>query len=204
MKEFNDCLESIDVIEVTSHGCVYTWSTNWKRRDLSVRKLDYVFCNEKWLEEFPHGSVHCLPPGISNHARRVIHMNFDLITGLRPFKYHSFQQEHPSYGMQGRIFNGQWNQEDFILESNLRTELVRVSKAELDLLRSKARLTWLSTRDFITFFFHRSVLASRSRHQISFIMEDDGQLYTDPHIMEDKIIEFYKALFTRNGPLSKE
>ncbi|GAA0171575.1 hypothetical protein LIER_25573 [Lithospermum erythrorhizon] len=58
MKEFNDCVDMIDVTNFTSHGCMYTWRSNWKDRVPSVRKLDYVFCNEEWLACFPQGSCH--------------------------------------------------------------------------------------------------------------------------------------------------
>ncbi|GAA0138549.1 lyase [Lithospermum erythrorhizon] len=82
-------------------------------------------------------------------------------------------------GVQSSIFSGQVCQENFVLERNLRSELVSTS------------------------FFSRSILATRNRHQISLLMDDDGQVYTDPQVVEDKIIKFYKTLFSSKGPLSE-
>ncbi|GAA0159898.1 hypothetical protein LIER_16576 [Lithospermum erythrorhizon] len=53
MKEFNECLEHIDVTEMTTHGCLFTWNPNWKSKEVNARKLDYVFCNKEWLIGFP-------------------------------------------------------------------------------------------------------------------------------------------------------
>ncbi|GAA0166729.1 hypothetical protein LIER_21819 [Lithospermum erythrorhizon] len=192
MNEFNDCLESIDVTEVVTHGCVLTWSLIWKSKGLNVRKLDYVFVNEGWLKEFPQDAVHCLPPGISDHAQMVIHLKKDLIFGPRPFKYHTFWQEHPSYA-----------DDNITLERNLQVELVKVRNAELDLLRSKAKMSSLAKADFNTSFFHKSILAARSKHQILLLMYDDGQVHTEPQVVEDRVISFYMTLFTSNGPLNE-
>ncbi|GAA0159494.1 hypothetical protein LIER_16254 [Lithospermum erythrorhizon] len=166
MKEFNDCLDSIDVTEVTSHGCMYTWSPNWRNRVPSLRKLDYVFCNEEW------GRVKAC-----SEALQLV---------------------------QNVIFSGQLSQENIILKRNLRSELVQVSKAELELLRKKARMNWLANGDFCISLFNRSILASKNKHQISLLMDDDGQIHTDPQIVEGKIVQFHEALFTSKGLLSDE
>ncbi|GAA0162266.1 hypothetical protein LIER_18394 [Lithospermum erythrorhizon] len=89
-----------------------------------------------------------------------------------------------------------------LLERILRSELVRVSKAELELLRCKTMMNWLANGDFSTSFFNRSILASRNKYQISLLMDDDGRIHTDPQIVEIKIIQFYEALFTSKGVLS--
>ncbi|GAA0172542.1 hypothetical protein LIER_26348 [Lithospermum erythrorhizon] len=65
-------------------------------------------------------------------------------------------------------------------------------------------MNWLANGDFGTSFFNRSILASRNKHQISLLMDDDGQIHTNPQIVEGKIVQFYEALFTSKGLLSDE
>ncbi|GAA0174840.1 hypothetical protein LIER_28144 [Lithospermum erythrorhizon] len=65
-------------------------------------------------------------------------------------------------------------------------------------------MTRLANGDFSTSVFSRSILATRNRHQISLLMDDDGQVYTDPQVVEDKIIKFYETLFSSKGPLSED
>ncbi|GAA0186785.1 hypothetical protein LIER_34073 [Lithospermum erythrorhizon] len=68
--------------------------------------------------------------------------------------------------VQCAIFQGDLSQDCLLLERNLRVELVEVSKAELGLLKSKARLTWLDNGDFSTSFFTRSILAYKNKQRI--------------------------------------
>ncbi|GAA0186368.1 hypothetical protein LIER_33656 [Lithospermum erythrorhizon] len=214
MEEFNGCLESIDVVELTSHGCLYTWGlSRWLVKGVleswtifSVMRID--------LKVFSQSCAHFLPPGISDHAQIVIHLKQDIVSGPRPFKYHSFCQAHPSYGasftqawgvvdiegsildrlmrrikhvkqalsklnkvhyseisarvqecseqlrvVQTDIFQGRLTQENLILETNLRSDLVTLSRAELEFMKSRATITWLEHREFGTRFFSRFVLA---------------------------------------------
>ncbi|GAA0173873.1 hypothetical protein LIER_27385 [Lithospermum erythrorhizon] len=58
LEEFNSCLNIIDVVELNSQGCLYTWEPNRRTVEGNVRKLDYVFCNEVCLEKFTQSSTH--------------------------------------------------------------------------------------------------------------------------------------------------
>ncbi|GAA0142726.1 hypothetical protein LIER_35622 [Lithospermum erythrorhizon] len=63
-------------------------------------------------------------------------------------------------------------------------------------------MNWLANGDFSTSFSNRSILASRNKHQISLLMNDDVRIHTDPQIVESEIVQFYEALFTSKGVLS--
>ncbi|GAA0162507.1 hypothetical protein LIER_39423 [Lithospermum erythrorhizon] len=193
MEEFNRCLDGIDVVELASHGCLYTWSLNWKASEGSVKKLDYVFCNEEWLKVFVQSSAHFLPHGISDHAQVVVHLARNITSGPRPFKYIA----SGSFIKLIRLLL-------LVLGRNLRSELVRLSRAELEFMRSKARMTWLEKGDFGTKFFSRSVLAYKNKQQISMIRDDDGKMCTEPKEIEDTIVSFYQRLFSSKGALFED
>ncbi|GAA0184586.1 reverse transcriptase [Lithospermum erythrorhizon] len=90
-----------------------------------------------------------------------------------------------------------------ILERNLRSDFVRLSRVEIELLRNKARVNWLEQGDFGTSYFSKSILAYRNRHQISMMMAEDERLCTDPQEVENIVVSVYKGLFTGRGPLTE-
>ncbi|GAA0165628.1 hypothetical protein LIER_20979 [Lithospermum erythrorhizon] len=65
-------------------------------------------------------------------------------------------------------------------------------------------MNWLPNGNFCTLFFSRSILAARNRHQISLLKDDDGQVHTNPQVVEKKIVKFYETLFTSKGLLNDE
>ncbi|GAA0172177.1 hypothetical protein LIER_26053 [Lithospermum erythrorhizon] len=61
--------------------------------------------------------------------------------------------------VQSDVFHGNLSLQNLDLEKNLRSELVNLSRAELEFMNSKERITWLEQGDFGTKFFSSSVLA---------------------------------------------
>ncbi|GAA0157327.1 hypothetical protein LIER_38438 [Lithospermum erythrorhizon] len=107
-------------------------------------------------------------------------------------------------GVQESIYNGIVDSELMCKEHNLREVLVRYSRAEMELLKSKARATYLEKGDFSTSFFHRSVVAYTQRHKISMIEDGDGICHKEPVKVEGVIVQFYKDRFRSKGPLKEE
>ncbi|GAA0158737.1 hypothetical protein LIER_15683 [Lithospermum erythrorhizon] len=81
--------------------------------------------------------------------------------------------------VQERIYDGIVDSELMCKERNLREVFVRYNRAEMELLKSKARATYLEKGDFSTSFFHRSVVAYTQRHKISMIEDGDGGEHKD-------------------------
>ncbi|GAA0151838.1 hypothetical protein LIER_10467 [Lithospermum erythrorhizon] len=106
--------------------------------------------------------------------------------------------------VQERIYDGIVDSELMCKERNLREVFVRYSRAEMELLKSKARATYLEKRDFSTSFFHRSVVAYTQRHKISMIEDGDGVCHKESVKVEGVIVQFYKNFFRSKGPLKGE
>ncbi|GAA0155974.1 hypothetical protein LIER_43338 [Lithospermum erythrorhizon] len=105
--------------------------------------------------------------------------------------------------VQEQIYNGAVTSELMCKEKNLREVFARYSR-EMELLRSKARATYLEKGDFSTSFFHRSVVAYTQRHKIPMIEDGDGVYHQDPMKVEGVIVQFYNDLFTSKGSLREE
>ncbi|GAA0175323.1 hypothetical protein LIER_28513 [Lithospermum erythrorhizon] len=106
MDEFKCCVDDLDVTELAGHGPVFTWCSNWASREGHLRKLDHVFCNLEWMQCLPQSYVHVQPPKVSDHCLLSIHLRDDVVSGLKPFKYHQFWEEHPDYA---ELIRGCWD-----------------------------------------------------------------------------------------------
>jgi hypothetical protein len=60
--EFNDCLNSLEVMDLNFGGCFFTWSNKIEGSSFVARKLDRVLVNEEWLCKFGKTCVD-FPPG---------------------------------------------------------------------------------------------------------------------------------------------
>ena len=68
--ELSAFMDSCEVQEMTGSGAVFTWTnkTIWS-------KIDRVFINCLWHEEFDYTMVKALPPGLSDHSPLLLHFH---------------------------------------------------------------------------------------------------------------------------------
>ncbi|GAA0184350.1 hypothetical protein LIER_31638 [Lithospermum erythrorhizon] len=210
MEEFNGCLESIDVVELTSHGCLYTWGPKSMAGESSVRKLDYVSCNEDWLKVFTQSYAHFLSLDISDHAQIIIHLKQDIAWGVVDMKgsvlyrfMRRLKQVKQAFSKLNKVYS-EISARVQECSDKFRVVQTDIFQAELDFMKNRARITWLEQGDFGRRFFSRSVLAYRNRQQISMIMGIDGVICTDPKEITKVIVGFYKGLFTSCGALLED
>ncbi|GAA0144755.1 hypothetical protein LIER_35999 [Lithospermum erythrorhizon] len=52
MNDFNQCIEELDVTELASQECEFTWTVNWQNQECCMRKPDHVLCNESWFQKW--------------------------------------------------------------------------------------------------------------------------------------------------------
>nr|GEV89991.1 reverse transcriptase domain-containing protein [Tanacetum cinerariifolium] len=83
MREFRECVETIEVRDVNSTGLHYTWNQKPKADTSMLRKIDRVLSNMLFRNEFSSSYVVFQPYRISDHAPVVI-------TKQKPFKFLNF------------------------------------------------------------------------------------------------------------------
>ncbi|KAI9118465.1 hypothetical protein K1719_010797 [Acacia pycnantha] len=68
MMEFQNCVESSNLLYVVQFGPSFTWSNNSKGGHLVMERFDRVFCNLQWLNHFPHSHSTALAIAASDHC----------------------------------------------------------------------------------------------------------------------------------------
>ena len=81
------------------------------------------------------------------------------------------------------------------LETELRTELAKVSALEEEYWAMKSRITWLVKGDRNTAFYHTSTLVRRNRNHISYLKDHLGNWMNKEGKVADFIRNGYSELF---------
>ena len=73
MQEFSDCVNSIEVEDISHSGLVFTWIKFPKNPITStLKKLDKIMANEDFLANFPAATSKFHPFMVSDHSHAVI------------------------------------------------------------------------------------------------------------------------------------
>lgn len=97
MDNFNNCINSLDMVDCNGKGSFFTWS-NKREDNLIYSRIDRVLANDDWLKCFPMTDTEFLLPSISDHIliSMVIKEAFNFVP--KPFHFHSFWMKHPDFG----------------------------------------------------------------------------------------------------------
>ncbi|KAK3204578.1 hypothetical protein Dsin_018624 [Dipteronia sinensis] len=88
-EEFNDCLQSSELVDLRFSGFLHTWC-NKRSNGCISKKLDRVLVNNDWLAKFQNSEVIFLPPSISDHCPSVVKLGLQGIKKNCPFKIFNF------------------------------------------------------------------------------------------------------------------
>ncbi|GJZ00797.1 hypothetical protein Tco_0518226 [Tanacetum coccineum] len=72
MREFKECVDHIEVVDVQSTGLQYTWNQKPKGTDGILKKLDRVMANIEFLDSFVGAHAVFKPYRISDHSPSVL------------------------------------------------------------------------------------------------------------------------------------
>ncbi|XP_074298283.1 uncharacterized protein LOC141629131 [Silene latifolia] len=94
--DFNSCLSSCALDDLSSSGCDFTW---YNKQDATTRvysKLDRILVNNTWLQHFSQTTGNFLSPGISDHSPAVLTFH-DADTPKKQFRFLNCWVEHPDF-----------------------------------------------------------------------------------------------------------
>lgn len=97
IREFKDWIRDMDIINLPSRGCKYTWSNNRSGDQRVYTKIDHMFCNDLWKSQNPHFQLDYEPPLTSDHSRGILTIQKDLNFGPKPFKFMKGWLKHPKF-----------------------------------------------------------------------------------------------------------
>nr|GFB77677.1 RNA-directed DNA polymerase, eukaryota, reverse transcriptase zinc-binding domain protein [Tanacetum cinerariifolium] len=87
MREFKECVENMEVMDVQSTGLQYTWNQKLKGKDGILHKLDQVLANLEFLDVFMSAHAVFKPYKISNHSPAVLSIPSLVKVKPMPFKF---------------------------------------------------------------------------------------------------------------------
>ncbi|GJR83550.1 hypothetical protein Tco_0154335 [Tanacetum coccineum] len=90
MREFKDCVEEIEMMDVHRSGLMFTWNQKPKGSDGVLKKIDRVMANLEFNDVFAGSYAVFQPYRISDHAPCVLKIPLLTNTALRPFKFANF------------------------------------------------------------------------------------------------------------------
>ncbi|XP_062113080.1 uncharacterized protein LOC133824229 [Humulus lupulus] len=103
VKEMDDARQWYDlglVEEMKILGPFYTWSNNQEGDSRIFSKLDRVFINDSWLEQFPSVTAYSQWEIGSDHSLILIKHMPALRVGVQPFRFYNMWITHPQFRIQ--------------------------------------------------------------------------------------------------------
>ncbi|XP_059446471.1 uncharacterized protein LOC132178021 [Corylus avellana] len=95
--EFGQCLNDLEVLDLNSSGCFYTWTNKSEEPRFVAGKLDKVLVNEFWMSYFVKTIVEFLSGGISDHSPAIISVGSLQSFGPKPFKFFNYWLDHKDF-----------------------------------------------------------------------------------------------------------
>nr|GEV14518.1 hypothetical protein [Tanacetum cinerariifolium] len=89
MREFKECVEDIEVMDVQHSGLQFTWSQKPKGIDGVLKKIDRVMANLMFTDTFAGSYAIFKPYRISDHAPSVLCIPTVLKPKPKPFKFYN-------------------------------------------------------------------------------------------------------------------
>ncbi|GJX84964.1 RNA-directed DNA polymerase, eukaryota, reverse transcriptase zinc-binding domain protein [Tanacetum coccineum] len=175
MIEFNDCINNIEMEDITSFGLFYTWTKNLFKAKAGdntgvLKKLDRTMANEEFIDKFPKPM---LPEGKLSRCYM-----FKTVKKLKSLKKD--------------LRRLAWeNGNVFYRVKSLRNQL---KEDEEKILYQKAKIKWLSVGDRNNAYFHK-ILKSRShKNRINQISDGMGNRYYGEKATDQFVNHFKKFL----------
>ncbi|GJS50338.1 RNA-directed DNA polymerase, eukaryota, reverse transcriptase zinc-binding domain protein [Tanacetum coccineum] len=222
MKDFNCCVNSIEMEDVNSSGLFFTWTKNLQKvkkggQASILKKLDRIMGNEDFLSRFNQAYALFLPYIISDHCPTVLILPKCVKAKRKPFKFANFITEKEEFmsivnQKNGDVFENVKKLRESVKEiqqridkdphnNNLRSEEAvilkeysEVMKEEELILYQKAKVKWLSVGDINNAYFHKAIKSRQQRNRIDAMCDEFGKRFEGSEVAEKFVSHFQKFL----------
>ncbi|KAF7820716.1 putative ribonuclease H protein At1g65750 family [Senna tora] len=153
------------LIDVPAHGVWYTWSNNRKEEDMVREKINRVYYNTSWMQEYPDTWVEILPIASCDHSPMVIHDHYPSAMRRDTFGNVGRQiqeVETQLASLQNRITTLKESQQQ-VQEEIYRKRLEFLLKCEETMWAQRAQQLWLINGDRNTKYFHTVINSRRNK-----------------------------------------
>lgn len=97
MRDFQDVVRYCSLVDMSSHGPLFTWCNKRDEDGLICKKLDRVLVNEEWNRRFPDSYSVFESGGCSAHLRFKIKFGPEAQRGRGPFKFSNILTTFPEF-----------------------------------------------------------------------------------------------------------
>nr|GEW50943.1 hypothetical protein [Tanacetum cinerariifolium] len=197
MREFRDCVENMEVMDVQRTGLQYTWNQKPKGKDGILRKLNRVLANLKFLDVFMGAHTVFKPYRISDHSPAVLSIPSlmklkGLTKPIRKLMYDKGNLHSNVIRLREELDKVQTDLDsdpsNFSLREKKAVTVADFNEAllmEEKFLKQKAKITWLKERDSNTAYFPKVVKSRVSRSRIDVVTDAYGNVHQSTEIMHN-------------------
>ncbi|GJX28851.1 hypothetical protein Tco_0236930 [Tanacetum coccineum] len=175
MREFKECVEEIEVMDIHNSGLQFTWSQKPKGNDGLLKKIDCIMVNLSFNDSFV--VIEGWSKQVSGfHMFRVANKLKNLKKPLRKLLYD---------------------------KGNLHTNVNQL-RDELDrekFLKQKSKIDWLKEGDSNSAYFHKAVKSRVSRSRIDVVTNADGIMFENDNVA-DAFVSHYESFLGQPGTTS--
>ncbi|XP_022040503.2 uncharacterized protein LOC110943055 [Helianthus annuus] len=97
MREFNDCVQQAELMDINAHGLQYTWNQKPKSGVGLLKKIDRIMGNVNFLDQFPSAYAMFHPFRVSDHTPCILKGLGSNVHRPRPFKFPNFIASKPEF-----------------------------------------------------------------------------------------------------------
>ncbi|GJV91873.1 hypothetical protein Tco_1539686 [Tanacetum coccineum] len=189
MREFKDCVNNIEVLDVQNTGLQFTWNQKPKGTDGILKKLDRVMANMTFVNDFAGSHAIFKPYRNSDHSPSVLCIPTATKVKPKPFKFFNVLIKHDRFK---EVVNEAWNYH------RIRGELDTI-QTQLDTDPFNIRLREIEAANVVA--FNQAVLDEemflKQKAKISWLKDGDSNRHTST--IPDAFVAHYEAFLGQTG-----
>ncbi|GJR31659.1 hypothetical protein Tco_1107891 [Tanacetum coccineum] len=226
MREFKECVEEIEVMDVARSGLQFTWNQKPRGDDGILKKIDRVMANLEFNDNFIGAHAIFQPYRVSDHAPAVLKIPLLAKLEQRPFKFtnilvvrklkmlkkplRKMLYDHGNLHENVKKLRFELDQVQKDLGADPYNSTLREEEAiyvqafndalimEERFLKQKAKIEWLKVGDSNTAYFHKAVKSRVSKSQIEVVMDSNGVMLADGSVA-DGFVNHYESFLGQPG-----
>nr|GFA71333.1 hypothetical protein [Tanacetum cinerariifolium] len=208
MREFKECVDNIEVLDVPSTGLQYTWNQKPRGLDGIFKKLDRIMANMDFLSEFVGTHAIFKPYRNSDHSPFILCIPMKLKNMKKPLRRLLFEKGNLHANvirLRAELDQIQSSLDKDPFNLNLREQeatcVVDFNQAlivEEKFFKQKAKILWLKEEDSISAYFHKTVKKRLSRSRIDVVMNGDGVIFANETV-PNAFVSHYEMFLGQAG-----
>nr|GEX78796.1 RNA-directed DNA polymerase, eukaryota, reverse transcriptase zinc-binding domain protein [Tanacetum cinerariifolium] len=195
MEEFQDCVNSIKMADLSSTGLHYTWTKSLMNHNASVlKKIDRVMGSGDFMEVYSRAHAVFLPYGISDHSPVILTCSNDVRKNTKSFQFANYIADKMEFGNLVMIDEDPHNRPLKVMGVDALKEYSVALDDEEKLLFQRAKVNWLNDGDMNSDFFHKVIKGRINRSIVGEIWSEDNVRYSGDQIPSQFVNHFKNFL----------